>query len=430
MAVIRYVTGVNAEYFFILFPLFASLRRFAPEIRVEVCDFGLTAPQRAFLERKGLLLEAPPDLAGAHPWRCKAALGRYLDGRPWDVAFWLDADMMAVAPCGDLLSGIAQRLLAGGKPLAVCIDSLTTGEAVRIAPAPHFEAKAPSRGIVSGTTYLNSGFFACSSPGFLADWERQCREMPDENLFEQNAFNLVAHPAGFQSLDMWQWNLCAYALSSVRIEESVGETPRFVHPDGQVRILHATSHRPEDVIKQTVTLSAGGRTFEATVKLLRHPALLQWQMSLLRQGLEADAALLGESGLGRPDPGATGDADSEAKARFQKGGEMFLLRRFAEAADEFREVLRLKPGHARSLFNLAMAQAELGQLPLAPPLLRQAIQADPDYREAHIYLVMMLSRLGESEAAGKALAQALSRWPQDSTLRQMADAGDKTNNFV
>ena len=49
MAAIRYVTGVNAEYFFILFPLFASLRRHAPDVRLEVCDFGLTEPQRAFL---------------------------------------------------------------------------------------------------------------------------------------------------------------------------------------------------------------------------------------------------------------------------------------------------------------------------------------------------------------------------------------------
>lgn len=420
MANIRYVTGVNAEYFFILFPLFASLRRFAPEIRVEVCDFGLTEAQRTFLDRKGLLIKAPADLVGAHPWRCKAALGRYLDDRPWDVAFWLDADMMAVAPCGPELAAIAERLLAEGKPLAVCRDASSIADLLHIAPAPHFEKLAPSRGIGSATPYLNSGFFACSSRDHFTAWDRQCQEMPDENLFEQNAFNLVAHPAGYLPLKMWEWNLCASALSSARIEEPDGGSPRISHPEGEVRILHATSHRPEDVVKQVVTLSTGGFTFEATIKLLRHPALLAWQMSLLRDGLGADAALLGETGLGRPDGSGGGDADAEAKARFQQGGEMFLLGRFAEAAAAFRDVLRLKPGHPRSLFNLAMAEAELGRLAEAPPLLRQAIQFDPEYREAYLYLAMMLQRLGERAAADETLAQALAKWPEDPALRQAA----------
>ncbi|BAE51705.1 tetratricopeptide repeat protein [Paramagnetospirillum magneticum] len=429
MATIRYVTGVNAEYFFILFPLFASLRRHAPGIRLEVCDFGLTGPQRAFLARKGALVATPPGLEGAHPWRCKAALGRYLRDRPWDVMFWLDADMMAVAPVEDLLTSIAQSLQETGKPLAVCTDASTTGLALSLVPAPRFQSLAPARGIGLDTLYLNSGFFACASPDFLAEWDRQCQEMPEENLFEQNAFNLVAHPAGFLPLPMWEWNLCAGNLDAARIEVQDG-IPQAIHPEGRVRILHATSHRPEDVIKQTVTLSAGGRTFEATIKLLRHQALLQWQMSLLRDGLTEDAAHLAEAGLGRPDAGAGGEADAEAKARFQKGGELFLLRRFAEAAAAFREVLRLKPDHPRSLFNLAMAEAELGRLSQAPPLLRQAIQSDPDYREAHVYLVMMLVRLGETAAAAEALALALAKWPQDPTLRQLADQGGETKNFV
>ncbi|ARJ67734.1 hypothetical protein WV31_19770 [Magnetospirillum sp. ME-1] len=417
MANIRYVTGVNAEYFFILFPLFASLRRFAPGIRVEVCDFGLSEKQRIFLDRKGLLIRAPADLAGAHPWRCKAALGRYLEDRPWDVAFWLDADMMAAAPCGSQLTAIAERLLAEGRPLAVCRDSTTYADLLRVVPAPHFEKLAKARGIDAGTPYLNSGFFACASREYFTDWDRQCRDMPDENLFEQNAFNLVAHPAGYLALHMWEWNLCASFLSSARVGQTDEGMPLITHPEGGVRILHATSHRPEDVVKQVVTLSAGGFVFEATIKLLRHPSLLQWQMSLLRDGLEADAALLGEVGLGRPDDGGDAD-DAEAKARFQQGGEMFLLNRFAEAADAFRDVLRLKPGHPRSLFNLAMAEAELGRLAEAPPLLRQAIQSDPQYREAYIYLGMMLRRLGEHAAADEILARALAKWPEDPALRQ------------
>lgn len=430
MAAVRYVTGVNAEYFFILFPLFASLRRFAPDIRVEVCDFGLTEPQRTFLARKGVLLKVPPELAGAHPWRGKAALGRYLEDRPWDVVFWLDADMLATSPLGPALAGIVDGLLASDKPIAIGTDPVTTGAVLRIAPAPHFQSLAPGRGISDETPYLNSGFFACRSPDFLRAWDRQCQGMPDENLFEQNAFNLEAHSAGYLPLRLSEWNFCAYNLAQARIEEN-GAQPRIHHPEGDVRILHATSHRPEEVIKQVVTFSAGGWTFEATIKLLRHPALLQWQMELLRDGLEADAALLGETGLGRRDHAGTGgDADAEAKACFQKGGELFLLRQFAEAAAQFRNVLRLKPGHPRSLFNLAMTEVELGRLSGAPPLLRQAIQSDPDYREAHVYLVMMLEKLGERNAANEALARALAKWPRDSTLLQIAGDRDQTKNFV
>lgn len=424
MTEIRYVTGVNADYFYILFPLFTSLKHTDPAVKVHVCDFGLTEPQRVFLRRKGLLLEAPAELVGAHPWRCKAALGRYVAGIPWDVLVWLDSDMLAVAPISAGLSDIAEQLRTTGTPLAVCVDASVVADALAVAPAPHFSRLAPDRGITLQTLYLNSGFFACTSRDFLAAWDEMCQQMPEENLFEQNAFNLVAHPAGFLPLPMVEWNLCGSNLGKAEIHDADGKL-RVTHSESDVRILHATSHRPEDIIKQVVTILAAGRAFEVMIKLLCHPKLLQWQMALLQEGLVENAADLAGAGLGRADTTSAGESDEQAKAHFFKGNELFLLRRFSEAAEEFKAALHYKPGHPRSLFNLAMSEIELSHLAEAQTLLRQAVSVDTEYLEAYGNLVLLCQRMGDHAAATHYLDIARAKWPNDPGIVRIADGFDR-----
>ncbi|WP_096702311.1 tetratricopeptide repeat protein [Magnetospirillum sp. 15-1] len=420
MAAIRYVTGVDSNYFHILFPLFASLAITDPGLRLHVCDYGLTEPQRAFLRRKELLLETPSDMVGVHPWRAKTALGRYVAALDWDVIVWMDADMVALAPIAGAMEVQAKALLDSGKPLAACLDPATVTQMLAMIPAPHFEAMAPAHNIFPGTHYLNSGFFACASREFLDAWERLSRGMPDEGLFDQNALNLMAHSAGFQLLTKSEWNLCAADIADARIEAGDGR-PRVSHAGFTARILHATSFRSEDVTKRTVTVTAGGRVFEALIKLACHSELINWQLEMLRRGLEADAALLAECGLGSPDTGAAGDADAEAKAHFQKGGELFLTRRFEAAAEQFREVLRLKPDHPRSLYNLAMTLIELNRRTDALPLLRRAVGIDPDYREAYCNLALLLRETGAPEEAGRLVAAMAGRWPDDPAVARIVD---------
>lgn len=114
-------------------------------------------------------------------------------------------------------------------------------------------------------------------------------------------------------------------------------------------------------------------------------------------------------------------SEDAARNHFFKGNDLFLQRRFAEAADEFRATLTHKPGHSKSLYNLAMSVLELGRLEEAESLLRQAIEADPDYREAHGNLILLHKRMEDHPAARRQLEVARAKWPDDPTIQRIAE---------
>lgn len=120
-------------------------------------------------------------------------------------------------------------------------------------------------------------------------------------------------------------------------------------------------------------------------------------------------------------PSASGGSDEAARAHFFKGNELFLQRRFAEAAAEFRSTLAHKPGHAKSLYNLALSLMELEQLQEARSLLEQAVDTDPDYQEAHGNLILLHNTMGDHPAALLRLEAARAKWPDDPTFKRIAD---------
>ncbi len=118
----------------------------------------------------------------------------------------------------------------------------------------------------------------------------------------------------------------------------------------------------------------------------------------------------------------TGPKSEElAKAHFFKGNELYLDRRFKEASDEFRTALLHKPGHPRSLFNLAMSELGQDHLAESESFLRQAIAADPEYREAYGNLILLYKRLGDYAAATQYLDLAQAKWPNDPNVIRMVE---------
>jgi len=86
------VTGVDAGMFSQLLLLGGSLRRYSPGLALHVCDFGLTEAQRAYVRRRHVLLDKPPEIRARHPWDYKANLGRYVAALPCDASVWIDAE--------------------------------------------------------------------------------------------------------------------------------------------------------------------------------------------------------------------------------------------------------------------------------------------------------------------------------------------------
>jgi len=295
------VTGSDYRQFGQLFLLMGSLQRYCPGLKLHVCDFGLTEPQRRFLRRKGVLLEMPAGMAGrSHPWHYKAALGRYVAGLGWDAVVWLDADLIVLTDIGPLLAELYLGMRERGHILAVAGTGATIGQQLTIEKAPHFADLVVRFNLDRGAIYLNSGFFMCRSAEFLQQWSALCDTMAIEILFEQNAFNLVAltKPGGVQVVDLLRWNLCGNHLGMARVEAS-REGAVVMGPQGPAHILHATSsHAARDLHMADVNVTVDGTAFIARLRMISHPAgLRDFQQVLVAEAIATGARLLIESGL-------------------------------------------------------------------------------------------------------------------------------------
>jgi len=292
------VTGVDKGMFFQLLLLGESLRRHSPGLTLHVCDFGLTAPQRAYIRRRFALLDKPPDIEVRHPWDCKARLGRYVAGISCDAVVWIDADMIVLSDIDAPLQTLCEAMIADDHALAAPDIGMSIGAQLAADPAPSYaellQVFDPS------TPYLSSGFFMCRSVGFFEVWTQQTALMNFEMLYEQNAFNLTALGSRRQVriLDRLRWNLAANELQSMKIEMSDGALA-VTGPTGPALILHATSDdRPKDLLMMTTSLHVDDRRFEATVRMIsRPPELLAVQREMTGQAMAAEAATLVACGV-------------------------------------------------------------------------------------------------------------------------------------
>lgn len=270
------VTGGDDRYFLHLLLLIASFRRHARGRRLLVCDFGLDERRRGFLARYVRLLPLPAGLEPRHVWDKKAALGRYLADEPFDAMVWIDTDAMLVADAAGELETIA----AGeSDALYCCAEDQTIADFIaQQRPKPealveHFTEAAARMGVPGDRPYLNSGFFLCRSREFLAEWERLARAMPLHVLFEQNAFNLIAHGRfGHRPLERGPWNCSNADLDRVRRAE--GGEP--------VRVIHCTTNSRNIEVLDTRIEFDGGRT--SLTGMLRVPfnrAIAAYQQELI-----------------------------------------------------------------------------------------------------------------------------------------------------
>lgn len=79
---------------------------------------------------------------------------------------------------------------------------------------------------------------------------------------------------------------------------------------------------------------------------------------------------------------------------------------FEEAAKSFQEAVRLKPADALSHSNLASALRDLGHLDEAVAIYREAVRLKPDYAEAYLQLGITLTRQGKQQEASTFLDRA------------------------
>ena len=97
-------------------------------------------------------------------------------------------------------------------------------------------------------------------------------------------------------------------------------------------------------------------------------------------------------------PGQAGP-DAAVAGALQQAGMLFRARRYMEAADAYRAVIRMQPKLPDVHNNLGVALKSAGHLAEAIPCFRRAVRLKPDYLAAHANLAAALEATGDQRAA-------------------------------
>jgi hypothetical protein len=270
------------------FILLQSFKEIGAAAELVYCDFGLTAAQRRFLERRCRVVTPRATGSAPHPWVRKASLVDFMESEA-EAAVWVDADMLFLSDLRPPVAAILGEMAAAEQSIAACADfaSLTLeryaswclGVGARI---DQFTRELAQRRISGAHDYLNSGFFVIRSRRWLKDWKQMTlAARQDDYLFEQNAFNVTAwrEPAKVRVLDLWRWNVHGPMLARI----GRGAEGQVICYDRTVIGLHATSADAAYVKHEHCSWPCGNKVVQATLRFFTHPTLRDIQRGLFER---------------------------------------------------------------------------------------------------------------------------------------------------
>lgn len=114
------------------------------------------------------------------------------------------------------------------------------------------------------------------------------------------------------------------------------------------------------------------------------------------------------------------------------GAALSKVGRFEEAAEEYREAVRLRPSYTQAAGNLATHLFERGKKDEAERVLRDLVDAAPRDPRSHAQYGALLRKTGRLREAREAYAKGVQVWPWDPEMRTRlgelcAQLGDRTS---
>lgn len=296
---IAYVTGSDRKLFVNAGILFDSFEEFMPDQTLRICDFGLEDCQRQFFAERGTLLPTPSQLSDyEHPWYRKASLIDFLPDEDFDALIWLDVDMMLTSSLHDGITALVAEITEKGESAALCTGArrLTLKGFLAVSRGRRKEVEAFERdlkrnGVDLSLPYLNTGFIILTSRRLAEEWRDMVLERSVGYLFEQNAFNVLAHRRDeeVRLLSPSEWNVHGELLATAL-------TPRAQR---QARILHPTpvgNRHNADIISGRFELE-GKTSMNGKFKIFARHDLQNLQRRHFRRFLEGNFAQLVDCGV-------------------------------------------------------------------------------------------------------------------------------------
>ncbi|MFO7281576.1 MAG: tetratricopeptide repeat protein [Thermoanaerobacterales bacterium] len=143
-------------------------------------------------------------------------------------------------------------------------------------------------------------------------------------------------------------------------------------------------------------------THQARLAAARRPRSRR-RVALTTLGVVAFAVLAGvlvADAAGRRGSGdtLTGDIRTSTRDRLGEALELAAEQRYDEAVEVYDEILAEQPDHAEALTYKGWAQYLSGD-PEGIGTLTAAVEADPEFPDAHAFLALILARAGRTDAA-------------------------------
>jgi hypothetical protein len=284
--VIDYLTGADSRMFAQALILIQSLEEAGAHGLVRVCDFGLDAGQRRFLESRGQLAFADPPLPSRfhHAWYHKATI---VDcARPdAETVMWIDADMMLMADPRPHVDALVSAMRRDGCRVAAAPDCTPSiGDYILTARAKGYDVdpfvqRLAEYGISQEHPYLNAGLYVADSREVMDTYKRLTFETREHAMWEQNAFNVAAwrDPRQVVTLDRGVWNLFNADLK----EASLAGDGRGILCRGlQVLVVHVAGDFCEPIMK---TIDVRGCRFSSRLRAHTEPHLREFQIGLFER---------------------------------------------------------------------------------------------------------------------------------------------------
>ncbi len=310
-----FVTGCNAGFFNTLLITLQSFAVRVPEQRLLVCDYGLVPKQCEFLRRRGQLLERPPGIpSNEHPYRCKAALLRYLENAghrigPQDTVIWLDADLTLLDVGMKDFAAVASEMAAKGIEVAACSNGMSvrdTVDSIDDGTMLPFQRALTFSGINQDLPYYSIGIFFCRSPAFLNRWDKLTAAVENHICFEQNMFTMLIHRdhVPFMDLDMDEWQAQGATLEKIQIRTGDDNRPAAFVGDRNVKIVHTTSSGKGHIAIFKARMLVLDSVLNGVFKLLTNQDQFRTQIDLLADCIKTNKNELLQLGIcsANPDP--------------------------------------------------------------------------------------------------------------------------------
>lgn len=298
---ISFVTGINENYFLLCGMLMESLERHFPLIPFYVADFGMSEAQQEFFRSRGMLLPRPAGMKkDDHPFNFKGNLGASLNAE-LGMPIWIDADIIAVSDGTQALFELAEAMAAEDARFAIATDRCapdgkeqTLACMSEVLAAPLLRAHLAGHPALGAHPYLNTGWVMFRATDALDGWHAASAALEGDQLWEQNAFNLLCHGGAgkVRLLDARAWNMHGSLL------DKVGNDAGRLSCDG-VRCIfaHAASPHQRQVSWGEMEFMFAGLRYKNFVKFFAHPALHELQKEHMNSFLSSNLPQLRELGI-------------------------------------------------------------------------------------------------------------------------------------